>query len=370
MAFRGFLSLLLMAGLCSCVATQIRLPSSARQVNRNENMQQLLLMAAQNNILFYIPEATTREIEKAEIDPKCREIDGPLWADKLSMYLNEFRKRPEYLTKFHIIEMKRGDTPQVQVQKDLDGAVTLSIQFVKVESRGKVGIQTKLPCSSSIAEYLNREVIKTDYDFPKVEVFNTTLQNLPERHQVLRLQFSNVFLSYLAERGVVFKFNHEMSFERTTKGQYVMAEVINKLGEETRQPFYQYLNYWFKQISEQSTQAQVIQMFALLPDRHPKSGVRVDSEGDHARRVLGESDLTYLFTTYNVENEVIHHVGLKQLDTCLQNFTTDMSGIRLRKPAANEKESYLRPGYSCLVNSTAAMSARTKDHDASNDDDD
>jgi hypothetical protein len=347
MAFRVLLSLLFVVVLDACISTKIRLPSSARQVNKNENMQQLLLLAAQNNILFYIPEATTRAVEKTEINQKCREIEEPLWAEKLSSYLNEFRKRPEYLTRFHVIEVKRGDTAQVQVQKDLDGAVTLSIQFVKVESRGKVGIQTKLPCSSSIAEFLNREIVKTEYEFPKVDVLNLTLQDLSERPQVPRFQFSNLFLSYLAERGVIFKFSHEMSFEKTAKGQYVMAEIINKLGEETKQPFHQYLNYWFKQISEQSTQAQVIQMFAVIQDKGSVSGVRVESEGDHARRVLGESDLTYLYTSYNVENDSIHYVGLKQLDDCLKNFTTDMSGVRIRKPAATEKESYLRPGYTC-----------------------
>lgn len=357
MAYRIFLNLLLVAVLDSCISTQIRLPSSARQVNRNENIQQLLLLAAQNNILFYVPETATREVEKTEINQKCRDIDEPLWAEKLSSYLSEFRKRPEFLNRFHIIEIKRGDRAQVQVQKDLDDAITLSIQFVKIESRGKVGIQTKLPCSSSIAEFLNREIIKTDYEFPTLEAFNTILKELPERKAVPRFQFSNVFLTYLAERGVIFKFNHEMSFEKTTKGQYVMVEILNKLGDETRQPFHQYLNYWFRQISEQSIQAQLIQMFAVLPDRDPKSGIHVESQGDHARRVLGESDLTYLFATYSVENEVIKHVGLKQLDECLQSFTTDMSGVRMRKPAATDRESFLRPGYVCSLNQPGNVKA-------------
>ncbi len=347
MAYQFIVGSLLVVFLSSCVSTQIRLPASARQVNKNENLQQLLLLSAQNNILFHIPDATTREVEKTEINQQCRQIEEPLWAEKLSIYLNEFRKRPEFLTRIHIIEMKRGDKSEVQVQKDLDGAVTLSIQFVKIESRGKVAFQTKIPCSSSVSEYLNREIIKTDYEFPSVDAFNMTLQNLTERPVVPRFQFSNLFLSYLAERGVIFKFGHEMSFEKTTKGIYVMADVLNKLGEDTKQPFHQYINYWFKQISEQSTQAQLIQMFAVVPDKDYKSGVKVESEGDHARRVLGESDLTYIFTSYNVENETIKYVGLRQLDTCLQNFTSEMSGIRLRKPAATEPGSYLQPGYSC-----------------------
>jgi hypothetical protein len=352
MAFRLISGFLILCLLNACVATQVRLPSSVRQVYKNENIQQLLNLAAQNSVLFNIPDATTRDVEKSEIDQKCRSVEEPMWAEKLSVYLNEFRKRPEFLTRLHILEIKRGDNSQVQVQKDLDGAVTISIQYTKIESHGKVSMQTKLPCTSSIAEYINRELVKTDFDFPPLESFNETLKSLPERPEVARLKFSNQFLSYLADRGVIFKFNHEMSFEKTTQGQYVMSEVLNHLGEQTQKPFYQHLNYWFKQISEQSTQAQLIQMFAAISDKELKSGVRVESEGDHARRVLGETDLTYVFTSYSVENEQLKLVGLPQVDKCLQTFTNDMSGVKLRKPAATEKESYLRPGYSCTSEAT------------------
>lgn len=335
----------------SCIATQVRLPTSVKQVVKNENMQQLLLLAAQNNILFHIPNSVTREAEKSEIDAKCKQIDEPLWAEKLSIYLGEFQKRPELLSKFHIIELKRGDVAKVQVEKDLlDGAVVLSVQFVKVESHGKVGMQTQLPCSSSLAEYLNKNIIKTTYDFPSIADFNEALVGLPEKKNVARMQFSNKFLTYLAERGVIFKFNHEISFEKTSNGEYAMVKVLNQLGEETDQPFHQYFNYWIKQISEQSLQAQLIQMFAVIPDKELKSGIRVDSEGEQARKVLGDADSTYLFTTYNVENNVIKSTSLNSLDQCLRQFTEEMTKVSLRKPAATEKESYLRPGYICTSN--------------------
>jgi hypothetical protein len=347
MAFRLFISVFVVVAISGCFSSQVRLPASVYQVYKNSDIQQVLNLAAQNNILFHIPEVTTREIETTEIDQKCREIEEPMWAEKLSVYLSEFRRHPELLTKFHILEMKRGDSSQVQIQKDLDGAITVSVQFVKIESRGKVQIETRLPCKASVAEYLGRELIKTDYEFPSVEQFANRVEKLPERKDVPRLQFQNGFLSYLAERGVIFKFTHEMSFEKTTKGQYVMAQVMNELSEEVKQPFHKYLNYWFKEISEKSTQAQVIQMFGLVAEKDPKSGVRVASESDHSRKTLGESDLTYVFTSYNIENEQIKLVSLKQLDECLQGFTDNMTGVKFRKPASTEKDSFLRPGYSC-----------------------
>lgn len=344
------LLIIISAFLSSCTSEPLRLPQTVSQVYKNADIQQGLLLAAQNNILFHIPEGTVREVEKSVIDQKCRNIEEPFWADKLALYLNEFKKRPEFLTRFHILELKRGDSSQVHIQKDMDGAVTLSIEFVKIESRGVVGYQTNLPCKGSIAEYLGRDLIKTDFEFPTADKIAVALQKLPERSPVPRFQFSNDFISYLADRGVIFKFNHEFSFEKTNDGKFVMAEILNHLSEETKDPFHKYLNYWFKEISEKSTQAHLIQMFAILSDREPKSGVRVDSDGEQARRVMGQSDLTYVYTSYWTEENKVNLVTLKDLDQCLKSFTTDMSGIKIRKPAATEKESFLRPGYSCMKN--------------------
>ncbi|MGZ3724280.1 MAG: hypothetical protein ACXWPX_04380 [Pseudobdellovibrio sp.] len=333
----------------SCVSNYVRLPNSVAQVYSNTDIQQALMLAAQNNILINIPEATTREFEKSEIDHSCREIKEPLWSEKLSVYLNEFRKRPELLSKFHVIELKRADKSAIDIQKDLDGAVTLSIQFAKVENYGKVSFQTKLPCKGSVAEYFGRDIVKTDYTFPAIDSLVLALQALPDKKEIPRFQFANDFLIYLAERGTMFKFTHEMSFEKTGQGKYIMAELLNKLAEETKQPFRQHTNYWFKQINENSKQAQLIQMFAAIQDKELKAGVRVDTRGEISQKVFGDSDLTYLYITYTVENDAVNYVSLTQLENCLQNFTQDMSGLKLRKPAASDRESYLKPGYACNI---------------------
>ena len=335
--------------LQSCVSTYIRLPSSVAQVYSNDDIQQALMLVAQNNVLINIPEATTREFEKSEIDHNCRQIKEPLWSEKLSVYLNEFRKRPELINRFHVLEMKRGDKSEIVIQKDLDGAVTLSIQFVKLENYGKVSFQTKLPCKASVAEYFGRDLIKTDYSFPELEKMVLALQQLPEKKEISRFKFDNGFLAYLAERGAIFKFSHEMSFEKTAQGKYIMAELLNGLALESKQPFLQYTNYWFKQINEKSTQGKLIQLFAALQDKELKAGVRVDTRGELSQKVFGDSDLTYLFITYSVESDQISYVNLAQLENCLKTFTEDMSGIKLRKPAASDKESYLKPGYSCQI---------------------
>ena len=337
----------------SCITSYERLPNSVAQVYSNVELQQSLMLAAQNNILISIPESTTREFEKSEIDQTCRKMQEPLWSEKLSVYLSEFRKRPELMGRFHVLELKRGDKSQVVIQNDLDGAVVVSIQFVKTENYGKVSFQTKLPCKGSIAEYFGRDLIKTDYDFPPLQDLAVALQQQVEKKQIPRFTFENGFLMYLAERGVMFKFTHEQSFEKTAQGRYVMADLLTKLAEEAKQPFQQHTNYWFKQIGTNSTQANLVQMFAVLPDKELKAGVKVDTRGVLSQKVYGESDLTYLYITYSYDNDSLHYVSLGQLEKCLKTFTDDMSGFKLRKPAAADRESYLKPGYSCEVNKPA-----------------
>lgn len=353
MLIRILLSAVLIFYFGSCITQYARLPSSVGQVYTNQNVQQSLLLLAQNNILVHIPEETTREFEKKEIDLKCRQNQKPLWAEKLVVYINELRKRPELFSRFHVIELKRGDKSDVVIQKDLDGATTLSIQFVKLETYEKVMPQTKIPCSGSVVEYLGRDLIKTEYEFPKLEKLVLSLQAQPEKKDIPRFQFSNDFLIYLAERGVVLKFSHDLSFEKTAQGKFVMAELLNRLAEESKQPFHQYLNYWFKQINSESTQGRLIQLFGLIEDKELKAGIRVDLKSENGQKSFGESDMTYLFLSYNVDNNQVNSVSLQHLDKCLEDFTHQMNGIKFRKPAAtNDKESYLRPGYTCTISST------------------
>lgn len=350
MYWRLSLVLTLIIGLASCMTNIVRLPSSVSQVYSNNEVVQGLLLAAQNNVLINIPESTTREFEKSEIDQKCRQVKNPFWSEKLVSYLNELKKRPELFSRMHVIEIKRADNAGVEVQRDIDGAIVVSIQYVKSENHNKVNFQTKLPCSGSIAEFFGRDIVQTQFEFPDMQKFLVSLKNLPEKKHIERFSFSNNFLTYLAERGAIFKFSHEMSFEKTAAGKYVMVELLNKLGSESKSdPFYQNMNYWFKQITEQSDQAKLIQMFAAIQDKELKTGVRVDSKPETAQKIFGDSDLTYLYITYVIENNEVNYVKLQELEECLEHFTDDMSGIRIRKPAANERQSYLRPGYSCVI---------------------
>lgn len=339
-----------------CVSQDLRLPASASEVYKNTDLQQSLMMAAQNNILFVISPEALIDLEKTEVDMKCRAFENPFWSEKLSVYLNYTRQHPEYFSRFHVLEIKKGDQAQVQMQKDLDGASVVSIQYVMTEVRGKVSYKTQLPCEGRLAESIGKDIVKTNFEFPTVESFGKLLADSPDRSRVERFQFANDFLMYLAERGAIFKFGHEQSFEKNSKGQYIMALALNQMAHEVNSKNMGYLNLWLKKINENSRQAELIQMFSLVNDNEIKAGVKVDSQGEFARKTMGQPDLTYLYMTFKLDGDDVKVVPLEGFNRCLQAQAKDLgSGIlsSFRNPAGKSigaddiRDSYLSPGFTC-----------------------
>lgn len=342
-----------------CVSQDLRLPATAAEVYKNTDLQQSLMMAAQNNVLFVVsPEALT-DLEKTEVDLKCRSFESPFWSEKLSVYLNLLRRNPEWFSRFHVLEIKKGDQASVQMQKDLDGAAVLSIQYVMTEVRGKVSYKTQLPCEGRLAESIGKDIIKTNFEFPSTDNFAKILEDSPDRARVERFQFANDFLMYLAERGAIFKFGHEQSFEKNSKGQYIMALALNKMATEVSSRNMGYLNLWLKKINQNSRQAELIQMFGLVNDKEIKAGVKVDSQGEFARKTMGQPDLTYLFMTFRLEGDEVFVTSVDGFNRCLQAQSKELGSDVLgsfrtpagKNPANDEiRDSYLSPGFSCDQN--------------------
>jgi hypothetical protein len=339
-----------------CVSQDLRLPASASEVYKNTDLQQSLMMAAQNNVLFVISPEALVDLEKTEVDIKCRSFENPFWSEKLSVYLNYMRQHPEYFSRFHVLEIKKGDQAQVQMQKDLDGASVLSIQYVMTEVRGKVSYKTQLPCEGRLAESIGKDIVKTNFEFPSVESFGNLLSDAPDRTRVDRFQFASDFLMFLAERGAIFKFGHEQSFEKNSKGQYIMALALNQLAHEATSKNMGYLNLWLKKINENSRQAELIQMFSLVNDNEIKAGVKVDSQGEFARKTMGQPDLTYLYMTFKLDGDEVKVAPLEGFNRCLQAQVKELSSDILssfRNPAAKSfgsddiRDSYLNPGFNC-----------------------
>lgn len=352
MAFRILLALMAICFFNSCVTQELRMPSSINEVYKNSEMRQSLLLAAQNKVLFYIPDETLNDAEQTEVDIKCKSSENPFWAAKLSTYLSQFRQHPELFSKFHIFEFKKGDSPQVMIKKDLDQVSVLTVTYVKSESRGKVGLQTQLPCNGNLAEYVGKDITMTQFDFPTAEQFAATLEKASDRSSPPRLNFKTDFLTFLAERGALFKFNHELSFEKLSNGNFVMASILNQYADEINQLTAKnqkksYINLWLKKINENSRQAELIQFFSIENDKELKTGIKLTGD----KELTGNKKIqnaTYLFSSFNIDSNDLKTTSLLGLNQCLETFTSQMGLGFFRKPAAeNEKDNYLYPGFTC-----------------------
>lgn len=329
-----------------CVSSTVRFPSSTEEIYSYNHLKQNLLLAAQNNVLFHIPQDTLFETEKNEIDSRCKEVQKPFWTEKLSVYLNMMQTNPEWFTKFHVIEIKKGDAPKVVLENDLDGATILSIQYGKVESRGTVNLKTNLPCATGrIAEYLGKDITKTQFEFPSVPDVRKVLTTAGSRKSVKRFEFSNQFISYLAERGFILKFNHEISFEKNTANKFVFVEVLNKLSRELgKRKDNKHVNLWMKILNDARKSDEIIQMFSLENQKQLKSGLKFSVNENNS----DSESYPYLYMSYHVENEVIATSDITDLNECLAQIPSQKTNLFSRQPTSEvlNDNKYVKD-YSC-----------------------
>lgn len=340
----------LLFNFTSCSLKSIRLPASFEPTTKyNPQRIKQLKSAADNGVLFLINDAALRDVDKDEVDSKCRRLGDPEWSEKLFAYLEVFEKFPAFYKRVHVIEIKKSDAPKISIDKDLDGLTYLTIAYNKVETREKIREVTRLPCDSQAKDFLDKDITHVQLQWPEKNLIAPLLSNQPERPIVERFNFDRQFLSFLAERNVILKYNQELGFDKTPDGRYALPEVLARLGQEFNQPMAMAnLNYWFSEISKKSSQASSLQFFGIMKDLDLSYGVKVETEGEFARKILGHQDPTYIYTSFRTEAGNYFIPKLAELEDCLAQLTDLMAGsFSSRRPASEERNSFLRPGFSC-----------------------
>lgn len=343
----------LFAGSCSTVG--LRLPAAISKKSYNPERVAKLKKAADNGVLFVINDHVFRDVEKIEVDLKCRKTEEPDWSDRLFDYLEVFSSKPNLYRKFHVIELRKNDKPGFAIQKDLDGLSYLSIQYRKFEVTEKVSSSSELPCDGLLSEYIDKTLTRVVIEWPKPSDLTNFLISENDRPVVERFNFDTRFINFLAERGAILKFSQELGFDKTADGKYVLLESLARLSDEVVQleksKSIEHINHWMNEISQKSIQGTGVQLFQITRDNELSHGIKVDSEGEFARRMLGQYDPTYLFLSYKTESGAIILPSLKQVNKCLAELTDTMGlGFSNRRPASEDRASFLRPGFQCRQN--------------------
>jgi hypothetical protein len=270
-------------------------------------------------------------------------------------FLSAMDRQPELYDKFNMVEFKRADHPGVELNRDIDGLTTLSINYGKIESFEKITASTKMPCSEAASEYADKDLVITRIEWPTTADIVATLDKAPARKQVERFQFNTEFLVFLAQRQASLRLNPEVAFERSYNGDYFLTTWLEQMAKEIKSPQSEqdYVNYWLKEISSHSSQARSIQFFGIGPDSAASVGVKVDTAGKLQRKLNNYQEPSYLFMSYKQQNGNYISGTLKDLNHCLQSLTgIYRNPLSMGTALEREPASFLAPGHSCSLDET------------------
>lgn len=347
--WRGFLCAVFISLFAACTGAPKREPQSTLPSYNSERVR-LLRLAAENGVLFSIPDSVLRDVPVYSAGDRCRKFSEGPWLEKVYGVMSVFERQPQLLGKIHVIEFRRGDRAGVELSKDLvDNAVTLTVSYAKVVRTQTIETLSDIPCPDGDMSLLKKDVTHTDFEWPDARSIAAALAAAEDRPKVERYDFDRRFLIWLAERMTILRLTPELAFERSPNGQPLIALMLGRLSEDLAQhgapPS---LEYWLKEISERSRMGAGLKFFSVVRDRQLSTGLSVESAGKFARRMNGYSDPTAPFISYKVENGGYVMADLPQLETCLARLTsTYRSPLSSMSNYDMDRDSFMFPGHSC-----------------------
>lgn len=343
----GLLALLI---LNACGHKDLRQPASVEPTYNPEKVR-LLRQAADAGILIQIPDSVLRDIPGRQVGEKCRTTEESPWTRQLFAVLEIFDKQPGLRDRVHVIEFRRGDQPTAEISKDLDGAVTLVVSYVKVETREKIENVDDIPCSQGDADLIGKELTVTSFAWPQNNQLANALRGLDSRPTVDRFQFDRKFVIWLADHLAFFRLTPDLAFEKTPTGEPLLPYVMTELSRQVSTgATVAHVAYWYREISLKSKLGGGVKFFGLKRDLSLSHGLQVDSAGQFARKMNGFHDPTYPYLSYRVDNNAYSMVGLGQLNSCLQKLM-DIYRSPLSSMTTFELDpgSFMYPGHHCVV---------------------
>lgn len=317
-----------------CTTGSIRLPSSIQEAKVDNEISHQLKLAASKGILIYLPEETLFEANKSEVNFQCRSSETPFWKTTVIDYLTKINQNPMWYKKFHAIEIKKHDEPEILIENDLDGGAILSLRYGKSETVAPINYRSKLPCTANVAEYLGQNIVVTKYIFPDMKRLEHVLSTAEDKKVVPRFNFKTDFLEYLAERGMILKFNYDLSFEKMMNGEYTLVNILNGLATDVKKaPAKSYLNGWVNRLNQFSKKESNVLLFGFENRvQGNNSGLRTLFSKD----INSKLSVSYLNMSYKMNADSLEISNLEKFDQCLNgvsysslNEISTLSGSRM-----------------------------------------
>lgn len=335
--------------LGACAQKVTREPAQQAALNYPPERVRLLRAAAEEGVLFQIPDAVIRDVPSRSIGDRCRTSQEAPWIDQSFEILKSLEQAPRGLSKIHAIELRRGDQPGAEISKDLDGAITLQVFYSKLERREMIQTMADVPCARGDSALIGKEMTVVEYEWPNEQQIQAPLAELGPKSAIERFTFERGFLEWLAERATIFRLNPEVAFEKTPTGQPLLPTIITALSQEiATNPVRPSVDFWLREISVRSRSGAGLKLFGLFKDISLSHGLQVDSVGQFTRKMNGYADPTYPYITYKIENSAYRFASITQLDECLSSLvSTYRSPVAAMTSYEMDPDSFMFPGHHC-----------------------
>lgn len=302
----------------------------------------LLKSAADNRLLFQIPDQTFKDFNTLEVGDKCRKQIEPFWPKAVYFLLEVLNQNPQLYAKIHSVEIKRGDRPNLEINKDLDGGTTMVLLYSKTESHKTIQSLMDIPCSSQSLDLIGKDLVEVSFSIPDAKEIIEKLSLLPNKLAIERFNFNTTFLHFLASRQSLLRFTPELAFEKTSEGQPLIVELFNDLSTSIKPDSnFESLDYWLRDISLNSKHSDKLKLFSIRRDSDLSYGLETGTESEIQRKINGTTSPTMAYLSYKIETDKFLHVSLDKLESCLSKIP------RTNHFLSRDSYSYLHPGFHC-----------------------
>lgn len=337
------------AFLSACTHQPTREPAQEPAMHYAPERVRILRAAAEHGVLFHIPDNVVRDVPSRAIGDRCRASQDAPWIDRVLETLHILERQTKALGKIHILELRRADRPGVEIVRDLDGGVTLQLQYAKVESRETIQTLADIPCAQGDMELVGKDMTIVHFEWPDPLQIQAATASLPERPEVERFKFDTRFLTWLSDRVTIFRLTPEVAFEKTPTGQPLLPVLMAALSQEVSSvPRRAALDFWLKEVSTRSRSGAGLKFFGVFKDMTLAHGLQVESVGQFTRKMNGYADPTFPYVTYKIENSAYQFSSVTQLDSCLSSLmSTYRSPVAAMSSYDMDPDSFMFPGHHC-----------------------
>ncbi len=333
--------------IVSCQSTIIIRDPDAVNIRYDEPSKKALRIAVDNGVFFSLPESLTEDFNTVEASLSCRRVTQPSWIKALSDYLSDFTMNPSLYGKFHVLEFKKGDTPSVQVQEDLDGARTLEIIYSKSETRSIIQTLTDIPCSTSSMEHIGKPLRAVYFQYPSFAEVQRALEQKDMKKKLARFEVNKDFFKFMADRLTIFRFSPELAFEMNAQGKSLLSSFSETVGAQMKQQPLKQLDYWLAEMTEIGFATQNFKIFTLKKDAELTNGMKIENAEKYSRRT-DEFGIPTPFVSYSSERGDFRFSSITSFERCLGELRTKYKRFIAGSDSLNmDSRFFLYPGYQC-----------------------